>query len=58
VCPGSTETAFLIIDARHLKEKGRKVVVLGRSHAADANYDPTFLENSLENPAILRQRAP
>lgn len=58
VCPGSTQTAFLIIDARHLKEKGRKVVVLGRSHSADANYNPTFLENSLENPVTPMQSAP
>jgi len=55
VCPGSTETAFLAIDATHLNEKGRKVVVLGRAHSADPNYDPSFLENSLGNPILPKQ---
>ena len=58
VCPGSTETAFLVVDSRHLIGQGHKVTVLGRPHIADPNYDPTFLENSLKNPVVVKQGQP
>jgi hypothetical protein len=50
VCPGSTETAFLVIDASHLKEASKSIVALGRSHraeGAEGEYSPSFLENSV-----------
>lgn len=58
VCPGSTETAFLVVDSRHLIGRGHKVTVLGRLHSADPDYDPSFLENSIENPVTARQDPP
>jgi hypothetical protein len=47
VSSGSTGTAFLAIDARHLSANGRKITVLGRAISTDSNYDPTFMEDSI-----------
>jgi len=58
VCSGSTETAFLAINTKHLGNRGRKVVVLGRLNSADSNYDSSFLENSVVIPGIARQSPP
>lgn len=55
VCPGSTDTAFLTIDAKHLDNKGPKIVILGRAHHSDSDYAPSFLENSVVIPGVAKQ---
>lgn len=54
VCPGSTNTAFLAIDATHMNvnNKGHKVVILGHLHTGDPDYAPSFLENAVVIPGI------
>jgi hypothetical protein len=54
VCPGSTNTAFLAIDAKHvsMNNKGHRVVILGSAHTGDPDYAPSFLENSVAIPGI------
>ncbi len=58
VCPGSTDTAFLTIDAKHLNSKSRKVVILGHAHRADPDYSPSFLEDSVVIPGIANGGPP
>ena len=50
VCSGSTDIAFVAIDAKHLTADGRKITVLGRAISTDSNYDPTFMEDSVAMP--------
>jgi hypothetical protein len=47
VCSGSTDTAFLAIDSRHINPGAREITVLGRAIPTDSNYDPTFMEESI-----------
>ena len=58
VCPGSSATAFLTIESKHLNGNGGTVVIHGRAYVADSSYAPTFLENSIVIPAAPRQRSP
>ncbi len=57
-CSGSTDTAFLALDAKHMTSNGRHIVVLGRAHSADSDYAPSFLENSLAVPLTAGQAPP
>jgi hypothetical protein len=54
ICSGSTDTAFLAIDARHLSAASRKITVLGRAISTDSNYDPTFMEDSVAMPGVKK----
>ncbi len=58
VASGSTETSFVVMDARHLSDLGGKVTLIGHTIHTDSNYDPTFMENSIAFDAPRKQNVP